>query len=115
MTKDYFNMNTPNTQTNIPPQVIYELKEKVATLQEQLTKQNPLIGGLLRNIHTQLRSDGELVTVLSEEEIGTIVRGLSMETRTQIATTAVKKESAASIIKKALASGKPGATAADLF
>ena len=87
------------------PEIVTELKEKVASLQEQLLNNNPLMGGLLRNIHKKLREDAELVTTLSDEEIGVIVRGLSVETKTQIATTPQKKESAASIIKKALASG----------
>lgn len=46
---------------------------------------------LLRDIHTILRKDPEIVTILSEEEIGTIISGLKEVAKVDITTSAVKK------------------------
>lgn len=96
------------------PEQSYELKEKVADLQGKLLSLHPEMPTLLRTIHTQLSQDPELVTVLTEEEIGIIVRGLSVQMKTEITTTPVKKESASAMINKALKAGK-GKSVADLF
>jgi restriction endonuclease S subunit len=67
-----------------------QIKEKIASLQEQLLSQHPQMPTLLREIHATLKSYPEQVTLLSEEEICTIVSGLKKQTATEIATTALK-------------------------
>lgn len=67
-----------------------QLKEQIYTLQSKLLESSPDMPVLLRTIHTQLRADAELVTTLSEEEIGILVTGLKKQTATEISTTALK-------------------------
>lgn len=62
----------------------FELKEKVAKLEEQLLASHPQMPLLLREIHGILRDDPENVTLLTEEEIGIIVSGLKKHTQTEI-------------------------------
>lgn len=92
----------------------FELHEKVAALQEALLTAHPTLPVLLRTIHTQLRADPELVTTLTEDEIGILVNGLKKQTNTEIATAVVKeaKTGTASIKKKIAAAG---GSAVDLF
>lgn len=83
----------------------FDLCGKVADLQSKLLESHPLIPSLLRTIHTQLRSDPELVTTLSEDEIGIIVRGLMHQTHTELVSSTPKPKSAAAELKKAVKSG----------
>lgn len=87
------------------PEQIYELQEKVASLQTMLLSAHPEMPLLLRKIHTQLQSDPELVTLLSEEDIGTIVRGLSVQMKIEISTTPAKKESANAMLNRLIKKG----------
>lgn len=86
-----------------------ELKEKVAALSELILTAHPTLPVLLRTIHTQLRADPELVTTLTEEEIGIIVSGLSKQTNTEIVATVSKPAS----LKKQLKA--VGGSSEDLF
>ena len=95
------------------PTAVFELQEKVAKLQEAILNLYPTMPILLRQIHTQLRADAELVTTLSENEIGILVNGLKLQTNTEIVTT-VAKVSAPSL-KKQLKGGGGGGSAADMF
>ena len=67
-----------------------QLKEQILTLQAQLLEYNPNLPTLLRTIHTQLRTDPDLVTTMNEEDIGIIVSGLSRQQMTTIATSISK-------------------------
>ena len=69
----------------------FEVKEKLAALEVAMLEDTPTMPTLLRDIHRQLKSDDTLVTLLSEEEIAILVNGLKQQTRTVIATKAVKK------------------------
>jgi len=90
----------------------FELQEKIATLQAHLLESHPQIPVLLRTIHTQLRADPEIVTLLTEDEIGIIVAGLSVQTKVAIATVAPKAASSATAaLKKKLS----GPNSIDLF
>ncbi len=89
-----------------------ELQEKVADLQSKLLTAHPMIPVLLRTIHTQLLSDPEIVTLLSEEDIGVIVNGLKGQTNTEIATTLVKGAKSNTLAKQIKAAGNK---AIDLF
>lgn len=53
-----------------------EIKMMMAELEEKLNNNIPDFAMVLKNIHNHLRQDPECVTILSDEEIGTIVIGL---------------------------------------
>lgn len=90
------------------PEQTYELKEKVASLESMLINAHPEMPLLLRKIHTQLQGDPELVTLLTEEEIGLIVRGLSVQMKVEINAVPVKKESANAMLNRLMKGGKGG-------
>ena len=68
----------------------YQVREKLAALEAALNAKVPNITSILRDIHTQLKKDTELVTLLTEEECSILVRGLKKQTATEIATAALK-------------------------
>lgn len=63
---------------------IEQLKEQIYTLKERLLTGNPDMPVLLQTIHKKLREDAELVTTLSEEEVGVIVAGLKRHQNVEI-------------------------------
>lgn len=67
-----------------------QLQESIATLQQALLDSNPGMPMMLRTIHTALRKDPAIVTLLTDEECGTIVAGLMKQTATVIAAGAAK-------------------------
>ena len=71
---------------------IEQAREKIARLEEALLSNNPGMPGMLREIHSALRADPENVTLLADEEIAVIVRGLMKQTKTVIAEKAVAKK-----------------------
>ena len=71
----------------------FEIQEKLASLAEQLLAVQPNITTLLRDIHRSLKADPDVVTILTEEECATLVKGLQKQTSTIILTAAVKKSS----------------------
>lgn len=68
----------PITQTQI-------IQANIAKLQEALLAKHPQMPTLLREIHRQLKDDPATVTLLSEDEIKTVVQGLEAQTGTFIA------------------------------
>lgn len=68
----------------------FEVKEKLAQLEEALLQQLPTMPSLLRDIHRSLKNDPDTVTLLTEEECAILVNGLKKQTNTAIATTALK-------------------------
>lgn len=72
------------------PTVPYELQEKITSLQESILHKHPTMGTLLREIHTALRKQPENVTILPEDQIAILVRGLELQTNTFLATTVSK-------------------------
>jgi len=83
--------------------MVTQLKEKVLTLQTALLEQHPSMPVLLREIHNNLKQDEEIVTLLSEEEIGIIVQGLQKQTQTIILESVSKKGTGKSLKKTTLA------------
>ena len=63
---------------------VLELQAKIAELSDALLTAHPMLPVLLRTIHTQLRKDPELVTLLADEDIGVIVSGLMRQTNTEL-------------------------------
>jgi len=66
------------------PKSEHPLIMELAELEQALEQQVPDFRLILRNIHQKLRADPELVTVLSEEEIGLIVSGLATHAQAEI-------------------------------
>ena len=65
---------------------------KVAELQELIHKAHPRMPMLLRDIHSILKADPDNVTLLSESDIGVIVSGLKLQTKTVITAAALGKK-----------------------
>jgi hypothetical protein len=80
-------MNTATVPTSPTQQLrnVDDIKEKIAALQAHLLSAHPLIPSLLRTIHTQLKADPEVVTLLEESEIKVIVTGLQHVTKIHLA------------------------------
>jgi hypothetical protein len=87
-------MNTPIPQG-------FELKEKVAALSQAILSRHPTMPTLLREIHGALKKQPENITILSEEDIQTVFRGLEQHTQTFLAQQTVgSKKSSKSIAAK---------------
>jgi len=70
----------------------FEVREKLAALEEALISATPNMPTLLRDIHRSLKADPDVVTILTEEECSILVRGLKKQTATEIATSVIKKK-----------------------
>ena len=68
----------------------FQVREKLAGLEEGLNTQAPGIATLLQDIHRTLKRDPDVVTLLSEDECAILTRGLKKQTSTEIATAALK-------------------------
>lgn len=69
-----------------------QIHEKILKLKELIDTQNPGMEHWLRDIHQNLHKDESLVQVLSPEETGIIVSGLSQKAKTVIIEEAVAKK-----------------------
>jgi len=77
-----------------------QLREKVLSLSTMILEKHPKMPTLLREIHTTIRQYPEQVTLLSEEEIGIIVSGLTVQTNATFASAATKPAAAKSLAAK---------------
>lgn len=77
------------------------IKMQVASLQAALVANTPQIPGLLREIHKQLATNPDCVTLLTEEEIASIVQGLEKQADTVLVETTVKAATSAAKSVKA--------------
>ena len=80
--------------------VAFELQEKLASLESLIKEKHPRMPTLLQEIHAALKAQPENVTLLPEEEIAILVKGLQHQTGTFLAETAVKKKSSSGIQAK---------------
>lgn len=76
------------------------IKSKIVELSNLLMQSHPRMPMLLRDIHTHIAKDPELAILLSEQEIGIIVSGLSEQTKTELISATVKSASSAAGKKK---------------
>lgn len=68
------------------------LQIKINSLQEAIQTAHPTMPILLKEIHTILKNDPAVVTILSEEDIAIIVSGLKQQTKTEITQSSLKKK-----------------------
>lgn len=107
-------MTTPDSNANLMASIldnnppvpnrefdVLQLKAKITEMNTLLLADHPQMPVLLRDIHNQIRRDPELVTIITEEEIGMIVNGLKKQTKTELVTQTVKASKTAAT-KKAL-------------
>ena len=67
-----------------------QVKENLFKMEECLNDRIPGLPTLLRTIHTQLKKDPEVVTLLSDEECNILVEGLKEHTKIELAAKAIK-------------------------
>jgi hypothetical protein len=60
------------------------ISTKIAELQEKILAAHPQMPLLLREIHSTLKNDPAVVTLLKEEEIAIIINGLQRQTQTYL-------------------------------
>lgn len=74
------------TDNSLNPQTQHEIiAAKIADLQAAILSNNPQMPLLLRDIHSVLKNDPAVVTILREEEdIATIIKGLEKQTKTYL-------------------------------
>ena len=68
------------------------IRMKIAELQEVILAAHPRLPFLLRDIRNVLKADPDNVTLLSEEDIGIIVSGLKLQTKTEIVAKTLSKK-----------------------
>jgi hypothetical protein len=74
-----------------------QIREQVLQLRTALDTANPGMATMLRTIHSNLRQDPAIITLLTPEECGTIVAGLMKQTNTIIAASVTKKSATKSL------------------
>lgn len=71
-----------------------EVKGKLEELQQALLNSHPQLPIMLRALHTQLKNDPAVCTILKPEEIAIVVQGLEKQTNNHIAASVTKKPTA---------------------
>jgi len=69
-----------------------QLQGKIAEMSEILENSAPGLPTLLRTIHSQLKKDPDLVTILTDEECSVLVKGLKEHTKIELACVAIKSK-----------------------
>ena len=86
----------------------HPLSMQFAEMEAALLAADPTFKTILRDVHRQLGNDPELVTMMTEDEIALIVRGLVVHAKAEIVEPAKAKT-----VKKAVAEAKKKAISAD--
>lgn len=86
---------TASSVTPSAPTQYEIISSRISELQSQILANHPQMPLLLREIHSTLKNDPAVVTLLKEEEIAIIVSGLEKQTRTYIAESMVNTKSTA--------------------
>ncbi len=79
----------------------HPLNMQFASLQESLLSNNPTMPTLLREIHTKLMNDPDVVTLVTEAEIKLVVSGLSKLTAVKFAESLSKSTKVSKSLKNA--------------
>ena len=67
-----------------------EIKSKLDELESALLTANPAMPTLLRDIHKTLKAQPDQVTLMTEEEIQIVIRGLEKQTGAHLAAATMK-------------------------
>jgi hypothetical protein len=67
------------------------IRDRMAELQESLDKDMPGFAFILKDIHDNIRADPDVVTVLTDEEIAVIVKGLEKHSHIVVTPAKAKK------------------------
>lgn len=62
----------------------FDVKEKIQQLKDALMQQHPQMPTLLHSIHSTLRKQPEVVTLLDDAEIGTLITALKKQTGVEL-------------------------------
>lgn len=84
------------TESN-PVPIEQTLIAKIENLEAQILAAHPSLPLLLRQIHTLIKENPATVTVLTEEQIGIIVSGLKIQTKTELVSASLKKTTVKSL------------------
>jgi hypothetical protein len=79
---------------------LIQVKEKILSLEKAMLERHPRMPILLQEIHAALKAQPENVTLLPEEEICILVKGLQHQTGVFLAESVVKKKSSTGIQAK---------------
>ena len=71
-------------------QLNLDIKTKLDELDRMLMEKHPGMPMLLRDIHKTLKAQPDIVTLMTEEEIAIIVRGLEKQTNSQLVAATLK-------------------------
>lgn len=74
----------PAPETGVALSFVDQVRANIAELEQAILAAHPTMPQLLRQIHTQLKKDPEVTTLLEEDEIGVVVQGLVMLTNTEV-------------------------------
>lgn len=77
-----------------------QVKEQLIQMDTVLQEKAPGLPNLLRTIHTHLKKDPEIVTLLSEDECNILVSGLKEHTKIELACKAIKGSVGGKSLKK---------------
>jgi hypothetical protein len=61
-----------------------EVQETISELQSALLSAHPEMPIILRKIHTKLKADPAIVTLLTEDEIAQVINGLKVQTNVSL-------------------------------
>lgn len=75
--------------------IYLSIQSKLQDLSAQLLQSHPNIPILLRDIHSQLKQNPEVVTLMTEDEVAIVVQGLSVQTRTHLSGSVMKSAKSA--------------------
>lgn len=81
------------TTTTAPLNEADLIKGKIYSLQQKLLERAPDYVNLLKEIHYNLHQDPNMVHLLTDEEVGVIVAGLTLRANVVIATSQSKSKS----------------------
>jgi len=81
----------------------FELKEKLAALQQAVLSRHPTMPTLLQEIHRTLKAQPENVTLMTEDEIAIVVSGLMQQTNTVMVRQTVASKASSNTVKSKIA------------
>lgn len=76
-----------------------QIQQSISELQNALIGQNPRMPLILREIHSKLKNEPHVVTLLTEDEIHNIVLGLEKQTTSHIVSSMAKPKSPKAALK----------------